>query len=109
MIFNAAFFVVTYNTLLGVASIPRPLRYGGARGRPLADADGGAAAGLGYILFLARDFYRTEVTLLGMIVIGALWLLIDRLVLAPMERATVERWGGLKSWTSRSSPGRDGV
>ena len=28
-----------------------------------------------------------------MIVIGVLWLLLDRLVLAPLERATIERWG----------------
>ena len=39
--------------------------------------------GLGYMLFVARDFYRTEVIVLGMIVIGVLWLLIDRLLLAP--------------------------
>jgi len=26
-------------------------------------------------------------------VIGILWLLIDRLLLAPLERATIERWG----------------
>jgi len=49
--------------------------------------------GLGYMLFVARDFYRTEVIVLGMIVIGVLWLLIDRLLLAPLERATIERWG----------------
>ena len=49
--------------------------------------------GLGYMLFVARDFYRTEVIVLGMIVIGVLWLLLDRLVLAPLERATIERWG----------------
>ena len=49
--------------------------------------------GLGYMLFVARDFYRTEVIVLGMIVIGTLWLLIDRLLLAPLERATIERWG----------------
>jgi len=30
---------------------------------------------------------------LGMIVIGVLWLLIDRLLLSPLERATIERWG----------------
>src|SRR5438067_680963 len=35
--------------------------------------------GLGYMLFLARDFYRTEVIVMGMIVIGLLWLAIDRL------------------------------
>jgi NitT/TauT family transport system permease protein/taurine transport system permease protein len=49
--------------------------------------------GLGYMLFVARDFYRTEVIVLGMIVIGVLWLLLDRLVLAPLERRTIERWG----------------
>jgi NitT/TauT family transport system permease protein/taurine transport system permease protein len=28
-----------------------------------------------------------------MVVIGVLWLMLDRLVLAPLERATIERWG----------------
>lgn len=126
VIFNAVFFVVTYNTLLGVASIPRPLRYAAASlgagpwrmltevllpgalpnivtgvrtgmgyaWRGLIAAEMIATnAGLGYMLFLARDFYRTEVILLGMILIGTIWLLMDRLLLAPMERATIERWG----------------
>ncbi|HEV8309838.1 MAG TPA: ABC transporter permease [Methylomirabilota bacterium] len=126
VIFNAVFFVVTYNTLLGVASIPRPLRHaaaslGAGRWQMLAEVllpgalpnivtgirtGAGYAwrgliaaemiatnAGLGYMLFLARDFYRIEVIVLGMIVIGALWLAIDRLLLAPLERATIERWG----------------
>lgn len=126
VIFNAVFFVVTYNTLLGVASIPQPLRYAAASlgagpwrmltevllpgalpnivtgirtgmgyaWRGLIAAEMIATnAGLGYMLFLARDFYRTEVILLGMIVIGTIWLLMDRLLLAPMERATIERWG----------------
>jgi NitT/TauT family transport system permease protein/taurine transport system permease protein len=126
VIFNAVFFVVTYNTLLGVASIPLPLRHAaaslGADGwtmltqvllpgalpnivtgvrtglgfawRGLIAAEMIATnVGLGYMLFLARDFYRTEVIVFGMIVIGILWLLIDRLLLAPLERATIERWG----------------
>jgi taurine transport system permease protein len=126
VIFNAVFFVVTYNTLLGVASIPRPLRHAAASlgagrwpmltevllpgalpnivtgvrtgmgfaWRGLIAAEMIATnAGLGYMLFVARDFYRTEVIVLGMIVIGALWLLIDRTLLAPLERATIERWG----------------
>jgi taurine transport system permease protein len=33
------------------------------------------------------------VIVLGMIVIGVLWLLLDRLLLAPLERRTIERWG----------------
>jgi NitT/TauT family transport system permease protein/taurine transport system permease protein len=126
VIFNAVFFVVAYNTLLGVASIPLPLRHAaaslGAGGwtmltqvllpgalpnivtgvrtglgfawRGLIAAEMIATnVGLGYMLFLARDFYRTEVIVFGTIVIGILWLLLDRLLLAPLERATIERWG----------------
>ena len=130
VIFNAVFFIVAYNTLLGVSTIPMPLRNAAASlgaGRlamltqvllpgalpnivtgirtGLGFAWRGLIAaemiatnvGLGYMLFLARDFYRTEVIVFGMIVIGVLWLLIDRLVLAPLERATVERWGMVRS------------
>lgn len=126
VIFNAVFFIVTYNTLLGVSTIPMAVRnaaasLGAGRVAMLTEVllpgalpnivtgirtglgfawRGLIAAemiatnvGLGYMLFVARDFYRTEVIVLGMIVIGLLWLLIDRLVLAPLERATIERWG----------------
>ena len=126
VIFNAVFFVVAYNTLLGVTSIPMQLRHAAASlgaGRwqvfvevllpgalpnivtgirtGLGFARRGLIAaemiatnvGLGYMLFVARDFYRTEVIVLGMIIIGLLWLAIDRLMLAPLERATIERWG----------------
>jgi NitT/TauT family transport system permease protein/taurine transport system permease protein len=44
----------------------------------------------------AVQWYRTDVVLLGMIVIGLLWLLMDRLLFAPLERATVARWGMLQ-------------
>ena len=126
VIFNAVFFVVAYNTLLGVSTIPYALRnaaasLGAGRWAMLTEVilpgalpnivtgvrtglgfawRGLIAAemiatnvGLGYMLFVARDFYRTEVIVLGMIVIGALWLLIDRLLLVPLERSTIERWG----------------
>jgi NitT/TauT family transport system permease protein/taurine transport system permease protein len=126
VIYNAVFFIVAYNTLLGVSTIPLPLRHAaaslGARRwamlvevllpgalpnivtgirtglgfawRGLIAAEIIATnVGLGYMIFVARDFYRTEVIVFGMIVIGSLWLLIDRLLLAPLERATVERWG----------------
>jgi taurine transport system permease protein len=126
VIFNAVFFIVAYNTLLGVSTIPKHLRYaaaslGAGRWRMLTEVllpgalpnivtgirtglgfawRGLIAAemiatnvGLGYMLFLARDFYRTEVIVMGMIVIGLIWLLLDRLLLAPLERSTIERWG----------------
>ncbi|MCR2815017.1 ABC transporter permease [Microbacterium jiangjiandongii] len=50
--------------------------------------------GLGYTLFLARQYYETDVMILVMIVIGVLWLIMDRLVLVPIERRTIQRWGG---------------
>ena len=126
VIFNAVFFVVAYNTLLGVSTIPMPLRHaaaslGAGRWQMLTQVllpgalpnvvtgirtgmgfawRGLIAAemiatnvGLGYMLFLARDFYRTEVIVFAMIVIGVIWLVIDRLLLAPLERTTIERWG----------------
>ena len=126
VIFNAVFFIVTYNTLLGVSTIPLPVRNAAASlgagkwamltevllpgalpnivtgirtglgfaWRGLIAAEMIATnVGLGYMLFVARDFFTTEVIVLGMIVIGVLWLLLDRLLLAPLERATIERWG----------------
>jgi len=129
VIFNAVFFVVTYNTLLGVSSIPMPLRHAAASlgagpwqmvwqvllpgalpnivtgirtglgfaWRGLIAAEMIATnVGLGYMLFVARDFYRTEVIVFGMIVIGVIWLLIDRLLLVPLERSTMERWGTVR-------------
>ncbi len=71
--------------------------------------------GLGYMLFVARDFYRTEVIVLGMIVIGVLWLLLDRFVLAPLERATDRTLGHgaarmiaacCKLWSAYRAPDR---
>jgi NitT/TauT family transport system permease protein/taurine transport system permease protein len=50
-------------------------------------------AGIGYSLFLAQKFFRTDVIIAGMVIIGLLWLLMDRALLAPLERRTVERWG----------------
>lgn len=126
IIFNAVFFIVLYNTILGVTRIPQVLRdaarsLGANRRQVLTEVllPGALSnivtgirtgmgfawrgliaaeiiatnAGLGYMLFLARDFYRTEVIVLGMILIGAIWVLIDRLILAPIERRTIERWG----------------
>ncbi|WP_238193739.1 ABC transporter permease [Methylobacterium frigidaeris] len=126
VIFNAVFFVVAYNTLLGVSTIPHSIRNAasslgagrwallfhvllpgalpnivmgvrtglGFAWRGLIAAEMIATnVGLGYMLFVARDFYRTEVIVLGMVLIGIIWLMIDRLILVPLERATIERWG----------------
>lgn len=49
--------------------------------------------GLGYMTLEAVQWYRTETVILGMLLIGVLWLVIDRLVFVPLERSTVLKWG----------------
>ena len=49
--------------------------------------------GLGYMTIEAVQWYRTETVLIGMIAIGLIWLVMDRLVFVPLERTTVQRWG----------------
>ena len=52
--------------------------------------------GLGYMTMEAVQWQRTETIILGMIVIGLLWVLMDRLLFTPIERRTVGRWGLLQ-------------
>jgi NitT/TauT family transport system permease protein/taurine transport system permease protein len=54
------------------------------------------STGLGFMIFDARQFLATDVVILGMIVIGVLWLLVDTLVLRPLEQRTVLRWGTVR-------------
>ena len=51
------------------------------------------AHGLGFMIFSAQNFHLTARIMLGMVVIGALWLVLDYFVLRPLEQATIERWG----------------
>lgn len=129
VVFNAVFFAIVYNTMLGVRqirisllraarslgagkwrmfweiylpgaapSIAIGMRVGmGFAWRGLIAAEIIATStGLGYSLFLARQYYETDVIILMMIVIGVLWLMMDRWLLAPVERRTVQRWGGTR-------------
>lgn len=54
-------------------------------------------AGLGWLIFGARELLNTDVMLAGIAVIGVVGLLLERLVFEPIERATVVRWGMLKA------------
>lgn len=126
IVWNAMFFALAYNAMLGVQQIPLQLlraarsmgtprsrmftevllpgalpsivtglRVGlgyGWRGLVAAEIIAGGA-GLGYRIFLAQKFFRTDIIVALMIIIGVLWLIVDRAVLAPLERRTVERWG----------------
>ena len=126
IVWNAMFFALAYNTMLGVRRIPTSLlrsarslgaghwrmfwevllpgampsivsglRIGlgyGWRGLVAAEIIA-TSAGLGYALFLAQQTFSTDVIIASMVIIGVLWLFTDRLLLAPLERRTVERWG----------------
>ncbi len=50
-------------------------------------------SGIGFLMFDARRAGSVVEILLGMIVLGLLWYVVDSWVLAPIERATGQRWG----------------
>lgn len=52
----------------------------------------GAQSGLGYFILDARNFLRTDLVIVGMLLVGALGLLLDRLM-AAAERKVRRRWG----------------
>jgi ABC-type nitrate/sulfonate/bicarbonate transport system permease component len=49
--------------------------------------------GLGYMTMEAVQWQNTEVIILGMVVIGLVWVAMDRFVFTAIERNTVMRWG----------------
>jgi NitT/TauT family transport system permease protein/taurine transport system permease protein len=44
-------------------------------------------------MFDARRAGSVVEILLGMIILGTLWYIVDSWILAPIERATGQRWG----------------
>ena len=123
---STVFFLVFFNTLVGVRTVPRVFEHavrtlGGSRrhlvlqvlipgampsivaGLRLSIGFGWRAliaaemiatsTGLGFLIFNAQNFHQTDTILVGIITIGVLWLATDRLLLQPLERWTVERWG----------------
>ena len=50
-------------------------------------------SGIGFLMFDARRAGSTTEILLGMIILGLLWYIVDAWILAPLERATGQRWG----------------
>jgi len=126
IMFNTVFFLVFFNTLVGVRLVPRlfehaVLTLGGSRRhvilhvllpgalpsivtglrlslgfgwRALIAAEMIATStGLGFLIYNAANFHQSDTILVGIVTIGVLWLLTDRLVLQPLERRTIERWG----------------
>ena len=52
--------------------------------------------GLGWIIFDAKEFLKTDVMLAALAVIGGIGFAFERLVFGVLERLTVERWGMLR-------------
>jgi NitT/TauT family transport system permease protein/taurine transport system permease protein len=50
-------------------------------------------SGIGFLMFDARRSGSVEEIVVGMIVLGVLWYIVDSWLLAPIERATGQRWG----------------
>jgi NitT/TauT family transport system permease protein/taurine transport system permease protein len=130
ILFNTIFFLVFFNTLVGVRTVPRIFEQavhtlGGSRRhvifqvlipgampsivtgirmsigfgwRALIAAEMIATStGLGFLIYNAANFHQTDTILVGILTIGVLWLATDRLLLQPLERWTVERWGLLST------------
>jgi taurine transport system permease protein len=53
--------------------------------------------GLGDLIFGARTFAQIDRIIVGMIVIGTLYIIVDRLLVQPIENLTVARWGVLRA------------
>lgn len=50
-------------------------------------------SGIGFLMFDARRAGSVVEIMLGMVVLGLLWYIVDAWILAPIERATGQRWG----------------
>ena len=53
--------------------------------------------GLGDLIFGARTFGQIDRIIAGMVVIGTLYIVVDRLIVQPIENMTVARWGVLRT------------
>ncbi|MDA0240695.1 MAG: ABC transporter permease [Proteobacteria bacterium] len=49
--------------------------------------------GLGWMIFTGQDADRTAEVVLGMMLIGVTWIILDHYLLRPFEADTIERWG----------------
>lgn len=52
--------------------------------------------GLGDLIFGARTFGQIDRIITGMIMIGLIYIVVDRLIVQPIENLTVARWGVLR-------------
>ena len=45
------------------------------------------------MIFQGSEYHRADIIIFGALLIGAIAIVMDRWLLAPVERRTVQRWG----------------
>lgn len=50
-------------------------------------------SGIGYMTLEAVEWYQTETVILGMIIVGLIWLVMDKFLFSSIEDWTVRKWG----------------
>jgi len=88
--------IIIYVLLPGaMPSIMNGMRNGAAFGwRGLVAAEMiAASSGIGWMIVDARSWLNTETVILGAIVIGISWIIIEKLILKTLEAKTIEKWG----------------
>lgn len=53
----------------------------------------GGDSGLGFMIFVSAQEFKSEEVFLGVILISIIFLMTDRWLLVPLEKRTIERWG----------------
>jgi NitT/TauT family transport system permease protein len=53
--------------------------------------------GLGWVIFDAKEFLNADVMIASLVVIGAIGFAFERLVFGSLEKATVQRWGMVRT------------
>jgi NitT/TauT family transport system permease protein len=53
--------------------------------------------GLGWVIFVAKEFLNADVMIASLVVIGAIGFAFERLVFGTLEKATVQRWGMVRT------------
>ncbi|MGQ9364971.1 ABC transporter permease [Azospirillum sp. ST 5-10] len=53
-------------------------------------------SGLGYRIYWGREFFHSEAVYAGLLVVGLVGLLIERVLLRTIEVVTIERWGTVR-------------
>ena len=62
----------------------------------------GATTGLGQMIFGAAEYSRSDIIIVGCLIIGCIAMAMDRWLLLPIERRTVQRWGLVASNKDRA-------